>query len=282
MSQRARLRVWRPALVVGLALLQGGCHGRLSPRTGSESVRPSVDAADAVDAHSLDLPPAGPPPTSAIKIPKSRPARVLFSPARLAFRAPPRFDVLFSTNRGEFTVRVERSWAPVAADRFYNLVRGAFFDQMRFHRVHKGISVEFGIHGHPAVSQTWMNARLPDEPTRIRPDRGWLSFVSVGPSSRSTEIVIDLAPKRRHAQRLVPFGRVISGIDTLDRLEDGDGVPGTAATHPSAARLRIEGHRYLEREFPRLDFIWSARLVKASKPPRRLAHARSYRGAGAR
>src|SRR6266550_7409261 len=59
---------------------------------------------------------------------------VLFHPLdpRMNARAPETFQVRFQTSRGDFVVEARRSWAPIGADRFYNLVRHHFFDGQRF------------------------------------------------------------------------------------------------------------------------------------------------------
>src|SRR5271154_4023426 len=49
--------------------------------------------------------------------------RSLLKPALLKEQAPDTYQVKFETTRGDFTVTVTRAWAPLGADRFYNLVK---------------------------------------------------------------------------------------------------------------------------------------------------------------
>ena len=46
----------------------------------------------------------------------------LLKPATLTAKAPDVYEVKFVTTKGDVTIQVTRSWAPLGADRFYNLV----------------------------------------------------------------------------------------------------------------------------------------------------------------
>src|SRR6266566_3400047 len=76
--------------------------------------------------------------------------RALLRPALLKDKAPETFQVKFITTRGDFTVTVTRAWAPIGADRFYNLVKHHFYDSASFFRVVPGFVVQFGISAYPA------------------------------------------------------------------------------------------------------------------------------------
>src|SRR5204863_1379862 len=67
----------------------------------------------------------------------------LKDPAALKEKAPDVFKVKFETTQGEFVVEVTRGWSPNGADRFYNLVKNGFFDEVHFFRVVPGFVVQF-------------------------------------------------------------------------------------------------------------------------------------------
>src|SRR6476661_10020656 len=50
-----------------------------------------------------------------------RPNPALLNPAGLRAKAPDLYRARFTTTKGDFTVEVHRDWAPLGADRFYNL-----------------------------------------------------------------------------------------------------------------------------------------------------------------
>src|SRR5690242_1689048 len=81
----------------------------------------------------------------------------LLNPAGLRAKAPEMFRAKFVTTKGDFVVEVHRDWAPLGADRFYNLVRNRFFTNAAFFRVVPNFIVQFGLSADPAVNKAWEN-----------------------------------------------------------------------------------------------------------------------------
>src|SRR5437879_7377798 len=90
--------------------------------------------------------------------------RALLHPAQLKEKAPETFQVKFETTRGDFTMSVTRAWAPIGVDRFYNLIKHHFYDNMVVFRAVSGFVVQFGISSYPAVSAAWNDANIKDDP----------------------------------------------------------------------------------------------------------------------
>ena len=90
--------------------------------------------------------------------------------------APDVFRARFETGKGHFVIEVQREWAPRGADRFYSLVSNGFYDGVHFFRVIDGFMVQFGIHGTPAVTAGWREARFADDPVTQSNSRGSVSF----------------------------------------------------------------------------------------------------------
>jgi peptidyl-prolyl cis-trans isomerase A (cyclophilin A) len=191
-----------------------------------------------------------------VKTPASAASKALMDPSALTAAAPARFRVKVSTSKGEVVVEVNRAWAPLGADRFYNLAKNGFFDEARFFRAIKGFMVQFGIHGDPAVAAVWRNARIQDDPVKESNKRGTVTFATSGPNSRTTQLFINFKDNTMlDGMGFAPFGRVISGMDVVDSLntEYGEGAPGGRG--PAQGRIQSEGNAYLQRDFPNLDYI---------------------------
>jgi peptidyl-prolyl cis-trans isomerase A (cyclophilin A) len=179
-----------------------------------------------------------------------------------AAHAPDSFQARFETSAGDFVIAVQRRWAPLGADRFYNLTRSGYYDGARFFRVISGFMVQFGIHGDPLVSAAWRDARIPDDPVRRTNLRGMVSFATAGPGTRTTQVFINFGNNDRlDAMGFAPFGQVVAGMDIVDRLysEYGEGAP--RGRGPDQARIQAEGNAYLERAFPQLDYVKRASIV---------------------
>jgi len=193
----------------------------------------------------------------------SGPGAALHDPSRATEQAPDRFRVRFETTKGPFVVEVTRAWAPRGADRFYNLVRAGYYDDVAFFRVIEGFMVQFGIHGDPRVNAAWRVARIPDDPGTQSNRRGTVTYAMAGPDTRTTQLFINFKDNASlDSQGFAPFGRVIEGMAVVDSLYSGYGEGAPRGMGPDQGRAQAEGNAYLRGSFPRLDLVKTARVVK--------------------
>jgi peptidyl-prolyl cis-trans isomerase A (cyclophilin A) len=190
----------------------------------------------------------------------------LKDPAALNEQSPPVYKIDFDTSGGHFVLEAQREWAPIGADRFYNLVKERFFDDSRFFRVLPGYIAVFGIHADPQIHRIWRRARIPDEPRQQSNKRGTVAFnMQAALDSRTTLIMINLADNAgfdKHDDVPVsPFGRIVSGMEVVDKLYSGYGETAPTGKGPDLFKIYAEGKAYLERDFPKLDYIKTATLV---------------------
>jgi len=186
----------------------------------------------------------------------------LLNPASLKEQAPAVFKARFTTTQGDFVVEVTRAWAPLGADRFYNLVKYHFYDATAFFRVISGFMVQFGISGRPEVNGAWERATIKDDPVTQSNTRGMVTFATGGPNTRTTQVFINYGDNSNlNAMGFSPFGKVIEGMEVVDKLygDYGDGAP--EGKGPAQARLQREGKAYLDKDFPKLDAIKTAVIV---------------------
>ena len=183
------------------------------------------------------------------------------STAAMNGTAPDTFLVHFRTTKGEFVLEVHRMWAPIGADRFYNLVRNDYYDGVRFFRVLEGFMAQFGIHGDPEVAAAWDGATLVDDPVRESNTRGRISYAMAGPNSRTTQLFINFGNNTNLDEAgFAPFGEVVEGMDVVGSLYSGYGEGAPSGRGPDQRRIAGRGNAYLERDFPRLDYIQQARV----------------------
>ncbi len=196
--------------------------------------------------------------------PKSTGSEVGLPPASSG-EAPATFRVRFETSKGAFVFEAHRAWAPKGVDRLYSLVQSGFFDNTRFFRAVTGFMVQFGVHGDPAVNAAWESLNIPDDSVAQSNTRGRMSFAMAGPGTRTTQVFINLVDNRSLDEMgFAPVGEVIEGMAVVDSLYAGYGDGPPAGFGPDQMRLMSQGNSYLEKEFPKLDFIRTARLVESS------------------
>ncbi len=183
----------------------------------------------------------------------------LKDPTQLTEHAPDLFQARFETSQGTFVIAVEREWAPLAADRFYNLVKNGFYNDTRFFRVLDGFMAQFGLHADPTVQSAWRSANLKDEPVKKSNTRGFVSFArESSPNSRYTMIFVNYKDNSYlDADGFAPFGQVVSGMEILDRLYSGYGRQNI----PDQRRILRDGNAYLAAEYPKLDFVKTAMIA---------------------
>jgi peptidyl-prolyl cis-trans isomerase A (cyclophilin A) len=187
----------------------------------------------------------------------------LANPAALTEQAPATYKAKFDTSKGVFVVDVRRDMAPNGADRFYNLVKNGFFDDARFFRVISGFMVQFGINGDPKVSSVWREARIKDDPVKQSNKRGYITFATSGPNSRTTQVFINFKDNAGlDGQGFSPFGQVTTGMDVVDKLFAGYGEGAPSGRGPDQGRVQQQGNAYLAKDFPNLDFVKKATIEK--------------------
>jgi peptidyl-prolyl cis-trans isomerase A (cyclophilin A) len=185
----------------------------------------------------------------------------LSDPASLNERAPATYKVKFDTSKGPFVVEVHRDWAPNGADRFYNLVKNGYYNDARFFRVISGFMVQFGINGDPKLNRVWRDANIKDDPVKASNKRGMITFATAGPDTRTTQVFINFADNSGlDDQGFAPFGEVISGMEAVDSLYAGYGEGAPRGDGPDQGLIQSQGNAYLNKHFPRLDYIKSATI----------------------
>ena len=179
-------------------------------------------------------------------------AQNLANPAALNEQAPATYKVQFDTSKGPFVIEVHLDWAP-----------NGFYDNARFFRVVTGFMVQFGINGDPKVSSVWHEARIKDDPVKQSNGRGYITFATAGPDTRTTQVFINFADNSAlDRQGFAPFGKVVSGMTVVDALyaDYGEGAP--RGRGPAQDRIQREGNAYLTAEFANMDYIKKATIAK--------------------
>ena len=153
-----------------------------------------------------------------------------------------------------------RAWAPIGADRFYNLVKNGFYDGTRFFRVVPNFMVQWGINGDPDIQRNWANANIKDDPAGVKSNgRGMITFANRGPNSRSTQLFINYKSNAFLDKTFMPFGEVTSGMSVVDKINSKHGED------PDQGQIQANGNRYLQKAYPDLDFIKKATIEPAAE-----------------
>ena len=182
----------------------------------------------------------------------------LKNPAALNEKAPDTYKATFDTSAGTFVIEVHRDWDPSGADRFYNLVKNGFYDDCRFFRVVPNFMVQFGLSANPAVNSAWQKANIIDDRVTQSNKRGYITFATAGPNTRTTQLFINFKDNAfLDSQGFAPFGTVVEGMDVVDKINSSYGE------RPDQGKITAEGKAYLDKNFPQLDRITAAKVLPA-------------------
>lgn len=166
--------------------------------------------------------------------------------------APDVFKVKMETSKGPVLIEVHREWAPLGADRFYELVKDGFFTEARFFRIVPNFIVQFGLAADPKMSKKW-DKTIPDDPVSRTNRAGSVTFATAGPNTRNSQIFINLASNQAlDNQGFAPFGQVIEGMEAIQKLNADYGEM------PDQQMITMRGNAYLKDKFPKLDYIKTA------------------------
>src|SRR6266566_6167 len=250
---------------VAMGTLFFGCKAKEQTAEAPPPEQPKAEATAAPKAETPAAAAAQQEATASALAPAPRAGydRALLRSALLKDKAPETFQVRFTTTRGDFVVTVNRGWAPIGADRFYNLVKHHFYDHASFFRVVPSFIVQFGISAYPPVAAAWEKANIQDEPVTQSNKRGYLTYAKTSmPNTRSTQVFINLSDNAGlDRQGFSPFGYVdAQGMKVVDMLYDQYG-------DTDQDQISKLGKPYLDKAWPKLDSIRTATLVGPAPKP---------------
>ncbi len=245
----------RSALLIALLAALTACKNDAPAAAGDTTPGAKADAPKA-DAPKADAPMAAAPKSDVLK-----------DPSKATLEPPATFTVKLETTKGDLLIDVTTAWAPKGAQRFYNLVKAGYYDDVAFFRAIAGFMAQVGLHGDPDINAIWRVARIDDDPVSQSNKRGYATFATAGPNTRTAQFFLNYKDNATlDGMGFAPFGKVRDeSMKVLDALntEYGEGAP--RGRGPSQGRIHGEGNKYLKAEFPNLDYIKKATVIEEGK-----------------
>ena len=263
MNVRSKTMIGAMVAAVAFSAMTAHAQSTAKPATSTPAQTKPAPAKPATTAPATQKPATAKPTTAKPASAKpAAPNAALRTPAKLKDVAPATFRANFETSGGVFVVEITRAWAPKGADRFYNLVKYGYFDGGRFFRVVPNFMVQFGINGDPKLNAVWSEANITDDPVTQSNKRGYITFATRGPNTRTTQLFINFKDNAGlDGQGFAPFGQVVSGMEVVDKINAEYGES------PNQGLIQTQGNAYLTKAFPRLDYIKKATILKPVPPP---------------
>ena len=134
------------------------------------------------------------------------------------------YRVTIATGKGSIELELFPEHAPKTVNNFVFLAQDGFYDGVIFHRVIPNFMVQGGD---PTGSgRGGPGYRFEDEfdGNPMRHERGVISMANAGPGTNGSQFFITHGPQPHLDGRHTVFGKVISGQDVVDAIEQGDAM----------------------------------------------------------
>lgn len=132
--------------------------------------------------------------------------------------------VRFTTNLGDIVVELLTDVAPKHAESMKKLAKDGFYDGTRFHRVIPGFMIQGGDPNSKSSNRATHGTggpgyKLQAEFNDVKHERGILSAArSSDPNSAGSQFFLMVAPAPHLDRQYSAFGRVIEGMDVVDKI----------------------------------------------------------------
>lgn len=183
-------------------------------------------------------------------------------------------DNLAGGGNGTVVIAVRGEWAPLGAARFLELVDRGFYDGHRFFRAVPRFVAQWGLHPDPQeIERSSQYApAIEDDPLMpgVGNSRGRVTFAAAGPGTRTVQAFVNLADNPHldsPEYSFAPFGEVVSGMESVDRIFAGYGESVDQSV------FHTEGDASAAALYPLLSRISAARRAPELAQPRPAAEA---------
>ena len=151
----------------------------------------------------------------------------------------------FDTDRGPIRVELAADKAPLTVANFVNLAQRGFYDGLNFHRVIPNFMIQGGC---PQGTGTGgPGYRFEDETrTGLSHERGVLSMANAGPNTNGSQFFITHVATPWLDGKHTVFGKVVSGLDVVDAVKQGDTIKSVTIEGDADAALAAKADRVAE------------------------------------
>ena len=144
------------------------------------------------------------------------------NPPEMQIDSAKTYKAVIETSRGVIEVELSPQHAPKTVNNFVFLAKEGFYDDVSFHRVIKNFMIQGGDptgtgRGGPGYK---FEDELKENP--LKHETGVISMANSGPNTNGSQFFITHSPQPHLNGRHTVFGKVVSGQDVVDSIQQGD------------------------------------------------------------
>jgi peptidyl-prolyl cis-trans isomerase B (cyclophilin B) len=132
------------------------------------------------------------------------------------------YKAVIETSRGVIELELYPQHAPKTVNNFVFLAKEGFYDGVSFHRVIKNFMIQGG--DPTGTGRGGPGYRFEDDVKEnpLKHDIGVISMANSGPNTNGSQFFITHSPQPHLNGRHTVFGKVVSGQDVVDAIQQGD------------------------------------------------------------
>ncbi|GIV67712.1 peptidylprolyl isomerase [Caldilinea sp.] len=144
------------------------------------------------------------------------------APPPMAIDPKKTYRATIQTDRGDITLELYPQHAPKTVNNFVFLAREGFYDGVAFHRVIADFVIQGG--DPTGTGRGGPGYRFEDEVKNnpLRHETGVISMANAGPNTNGSQFFITHSPQPHLDGRHTVFGKVVSGMDVVNAIRQGD------------------------------------------------------------
>ena len=131
-------------------------------------------------------------------------------------------EATITTHEGTIVVNLDFKAAPNTVANFVDLANKGFYNGLMFHRVINGFMIQGG--DPEGNGQGGPGYTIDNEQNDLKHDAGVISMANRGPDTGGSQFFITQMPQPHLDGKHTVFGKVISGMDVVCRIEPYDPI----------------------------------------------------------
>jgi peptidyl-prolyl cis-trans isomerase B (cyclophilin B) len=129
---------------------------------------------------------------------------------------------IMETDNGKIVIELFENDAPKTVANFEKLIGEQFYDGLSFHRVIKGFVAQGGCPNGTGAGGPGYTIPCETKGNPHKHERGSLSMAHRGPNTGGSQFFIVYEPQPHLDGVHTVFGKVIEGLDVVDKIKQGD------------------------------------------------------------
>ena len=152
------------------------------------------------------------------------------NPPDLTIDISKNYLVTMETSRCTIELELYPEHAPMTVNNFVFLTNEGFYDGVKFHRVIANFMIQGG--DPTGTGRGGPGYRFQDETygNPLKHDTGVLSMANAGPNTNGSQFFITHSPQPHLDGKHTVFGKVITGMDVVNAIQQGDVIEKVTAT----------------------------------------------------